>query len=389
MGDDGPQPNAGVVVDEAPVPVEAGPDGGSKVRTNGEWIDAGMTTGTPSTVTDTARVPSSKWVVPVAGMSWLPPACMVPVHSVEPVDAVVALTQHGPEVERFTWKGDAVTLYTAVLAVDDRATSWAGAVVEVVGWCPDFLAGGLVEAVVCPSVVVGVVPAVVCRCECWLPTTASTANKTTATTATAVRATPRRGRWFIDSRAWRWTRSTREPRRLRRLAGFEAVPRPGVVEDQWGPDRLDPHRGGGHPPRAPGREARWWFALFARADPGGQRAGGIGATVEPRLAVPTGDPLVGGGDVVGGRPDAPLREVLERPEGRVVVPHRAQVLGTRTAQNRHGGHDDRDQRRHSQDVPHAAHSTRTAGRLGSGRRRPARRAHPTAGAGRSPQVRWQ
>jgi hypothetical protein len=83
------------VVEDGPVAAEAG----SKVTTNGERIDAGITTGTPSTLNPTARVPSSTLVAPVAWICWTPPACIVPVHRVEPVDAEVALTQHGPVVE--------------------------------------------------------------------------------------------------------------------------------------------------------------------------------------------------------------------------------------------------------------------------------------------------
>ncbi len=71
---------------------------GAKVTTKGEVIDAGITTGTPLTLNATASVPSSTLVVPVAWICWLPPACIVPVHKVEPVAAEVAFTQQGPDV---------------------------------------------------------------------------------------------------------------------------------------------------------------------------------------------------------------------------------------------------------------------------------------------------
>jgi hypothetical protein len=73
-----------------------GPEGW-KVATNGVFDGVGSTTGTPSRDRAPVADPSSTVIVPVAGITWEAPACMVPVHNVEPVEVEVAWTQHGPE----------------------------------------------------------------------------------------------------------------------------------------------------------------------------------------------------------------------------------------------------------------------------------------------------
>ena len=84
---------AGAVVDGAG---PTGPDGW-KVATNGVCTGVGNTTGTLSRASVPVGDPSSTVMVPVAGMTWDAPACIVPVHSVDPVEVEVARTQHGPE----------------------------------------------------------------------------------------------------------------------------------------------------------------------------------------------------------------------------------------------------------------------------------------------------
>ena len=73
-----------------------GPEGWN-VATKGVLIGAGNTTGTLSSASAPVADPSSTVMVPVAGITWDAPACIVPVHKVEPVELEVATTQHGPD----------------------------------------------------------------------------------------------------------------------------------------------------------------------------------------------------------------------------------------------------------------------------------------------------
>ena len=60
--------------------------------------------------------------------------------------------------------------------------------------------------VVCPVVAAVWLPL---ADECFEPTYANTPNRTAAAT-TIITVVTRRGRWFIESKAWRWARSVRE-----------------------------------------------------------------------------------------------------------------------------------------------------------------------------------
>jgi hypothetical protein len=78
---------------------------GSKTASNGDCIGLGSTTGTPLTVRETLVAPSSTDMGPVPTMVWLAPAASVPVHTVAPVDRLVAPTQHSPMALTVTWYG--------------------------------------------------------------------------------------------------------------------------------------------------------------------------------------------------------------------------------------------------------------------------------------------
>ncbi len=135
-----------------------------------------------------------------------------------------------------------------------------------------------------------------------------------------------------------------------------AVPRPGVIEDQrgFGIGKLigSSHRNRRNRRGRPRRHRRTQIPL------------GTGPAVEPGAYVRVSEDLGRAGDIhrlLAG----PLRQMLERAQGRVVVPDRVQVIAPGSPNERgHKGHHG-DQHDYPNDNPHLDHSTRMGSQSGS------------------------